>query len=63
MLPLCMGSLQTPLRLPKRQTPSTLSPMDDQIVGPASRVVDIWNDDGVWAVLNEGCNSTVCGSE
>ena len=37
--------------------------MDDQIVGPASRVVDIWNDDGVWAVLDEGCNSTVCGSE
>ena len=40
-----------------------LSPMDDQIVGPALRVVDIWNDEGVWAVLDEGCNSTVCGSE
>ena len=37
--------------------------MDDQIVGPASSVVDIWNDDGVWAVLDEGCNSTVRGSE
>jgi len=40
-----------------------LSPMDDQIVGPALRVVDIWNDEGVWAVLDEGCNLTVCGSE
>ena len=40
-----------------------LSPMDDQIVGPALRVVDIWNDEGVWAVLDEGCNSTAGGSE
>jgi len=40
-----------------------LPPMDDQIVGPALRVVDIWNDEGVWTVLDEGCNSTVCGSE
>ena len=36
-----------------------LSLMDDQIVGPALRVADIWNDEGVWA----GCNSTACGSE
>ena len=40
-----------------------LTPMDDTIVGPALPVIDIWNDPGVWAVLDEGCNSTVCGEE
>ena len=35
-----------------------LSPMDDQIVGPALRVIDSGNDEGVWALLDEGCNST-----
>eukprot|EP00435_Cladocopium_sp_Y103_P073901 s140_g45.t1 len=40
-----------------------LTPMDVIHVGPALRVIDIWNDEGVWAVLDEGCNSTVCGSE
>eukprot|EP00435_Cladocopium_sp_Y103_P050664 s1856_g15.t1 len=41
----------------------TLSPLEDELECDALRVVDILNDDHVWGVLDEGCNSTVCGHE
>ena len=40
-----------------------LTPLTDVVTGPALRVIDIWTDTDVWGVLDEGCNSTVCGSE
>ena len=38
-----------------------LSPMEDELECGDLPVVDVLRDDHVWAVLDEGCNSTICG--
>eukprot|EP00435_Cladocopium_sp_Y103_P044934 s3831_g12.t1 len=40
-----------------------LSPLEDDLECDALPIVDILNDEHVWGVLDEGCNSTVCGHE
>ncbi|CAL1129119.1 unnamed protein product [Cladocopium goreaui] len=40
-----------------------LSPLEDELECDALPVVDVLNDEHVWGVLDEGCNSTVCGHD
>ena len=40
-----------------------LSPLEDDLECNMLPVVDVLNDERVWGVLDEGCNSTVCGHE
>ena len=40
-----------------------LSPFEDDLECSLLPVVDVLNDEHVWGVLDEGCNSTVCGHE
>ena len=40
-----------------------LSPLEDELECNALPVVDVLNDEHVWGVLDEGCNSTVCGHD
>ena len=38
-----------------------LSDLNEATIENTLRLVDIMEDPGVWAVLDEGCNATVCG--
>ena len=40
-----------------------LSPLEDDLECSVLPVVDVLNDEHAWGVLDEGCNSTVCGHE
>ena len=40
-----------------------LSPLEDDLECSVLPVVDVLNDEHVWGVLDEGCNSAVCGHE
>jgi len=40
-----------------------LTPLEDELECSQLPIVDVLNDDHVWGVLDEGCNSTVCGHE
>ena len=40
-----------------------LSPLEDDLECSVLPVVDVLNDEHVWGVLDEGCNSMVCGHE
>ena len=49
------GDAEAPVRY------MALSPLEDDLECDVLPVVDVLNDEHVWGVLDEGCNSTACG--